>query len=529
MATTLIDNATIIDGTGSSRFHGAIEIDGNRIKNVWRGQPDGRNAAQADQRIDAQGYVLAPGFIDLHSHADFTIHGGPAAETQLVQGVTTALVGNCGSSPFPIDSIAQIKRDKSHFDPEFIGDWVDAAGYVQATDEVHPGINLVLQLGLSSLRHFVVGDEERAATDAEILEMQQEIRRAAEAGVRGFSSGLIYAPGSFASKEEMIALVSTAAECGLLYSTHMRNESGKLLEAVAEAIDTAERAGARLEISHLKAMGPENHGKPRDALQLVEEARDRNVDVTVDVYPYTASSTTLTSRLPSFALDGGKAGLLAQLADEESRAAIASGLRARFGRDVDPDGVLIASLAPAAGDRDYISSIGLSLTQIGANEGCSAEEAAMRVLEAHQAGVAIVNHAMADSDVEFILKHPLVAVASDGWKMKRQGDGRPHPRSFGTFVRVLGHYSRDLGIISLETAVKKMTLQPAERIGLSDRGQIRPGNIADLVLFDPERVTDTSTFDDPWQLAVGIDRVWIAGKEAVVDGKITGERHGRIL
>lgn len=530
----LIKNALIVDGTGAAPFRGSVGIRNGSIEALASdrsSEPTGNrpDEASAQEVVDAAGHVLAPGFIDLHSHADFTIQGSPAAVTQLAQGVTTALTGNCGASPYPARSLESVERDHAHLDPAFRGEWQDAAGFIACTQKTQPGINIATQIGLSSLRSHVVGDQDRPATPAELDRMKDEIRLAAGQGARGFSSGLIYAPGSYAVADEIAELAATAAENGLLYSTHMRNEAGDLLEAVSEALTTAERSGARLEISHLKAMGPENHGKTRQALQLIDDARDRGVDVTADVYPYTASSTTLTSRLTSDAMDGGKPALLEKLANSEQRRVIAAALASRFGRDIDPGGVIIADVGGATSQRDMSWTVGRSLTEIADEEGCSEEEAALRVLECHGASVAIVNRAMSEQDVQEVLRHSHVSVASDGWTMSTTGSGQPHPRSFGTFARVLGHYVRDVGLLSVEEAVRKMTSLPASRLGLKDRGLIRTGMVADLCLFDPATVRDNATFESPWQLASGVSHVLVNGKFAWRDGAVSEQRHGQVL
>ncbi len=527
MRDLILDNALVVDGTGSPPFRGGLAVTDGRISEVWH--TGGPAPTEARERLDVDGEAVAPGFIDLHSHADFSIQGGPTAETQLRQGVTTALTGNCGSSTFPTTSVARVARDQAHLDASFHGDWHDLAGFREATLRARPGFNLALQVGLSTLRRHVVGPDDRPATPDELRAMCDGIRLAAEQGARGFSSGLIYAPGSYSSRAEMETLVGAAAECGLLYSTHMRNESGAVLEAVEDAIGTAEAAGARLEISHLKAMGPENHGLPRRALALIDEARARGVDVTADVYPYTASSTTLTSRLPGWALSGGKPALLERLADPSTRREIAEALRARFGRDVDPDGVVIADLAAPTGEPDYRWAVGQSLVAIGRREDCPPEEAAMRVLAAHGASAAIVNHAMAEKDVRLVLQHPHVSVASDGWTMQASGRGTPHPRSFGTFARVLGRYVREERVLRLEEAVRKMTSLPAARLGLTDRGRIAVGQVADLAVFDPGTIAERATYEDPWQLATGVSAVLLAGGFAVRGGEVCPERLGTVL
>jgi N-acyl-D-amino-acid deacylase len=320
-------------------------------------------------------------------------------------------------------------------------------------------------------------------------------------------------------------LVRAANSAGLLYSTHMRNESSRLLDAVEEAIDTADRAPARLEISHLKAMGPANHGRVGEALALLDAARARGVDVAADVYPYTASSTALTSRLPAWALDGGAPALLHRLADKEDRARIADELRGRFGRDIDPEGVIIADL----GRGRYRDWIGKSIADIGRSEHTDPAEAALRVLECHDATVSIVNHAMSEQDVGTVLAHPYVSVASDGATLDLSGKGRPHPRSFGTFARVLGRYVRERGLLTLEEAVRKMTSLPASRIRIADRGVLRVGAAADIAVFDPATVTDNSTFDNPWQLAGGFSTVLVNGVPTLLNGQTTGRAGGQVL
>lgn len=534
MFDTLIVNAEIVDGTGKPRFNGEIGIIDGRIAHI-AGRSADANEADADgngrssRTIDAGGRIVAPGFIDLHSHADFSIQGAPAAETQLMQGITTSLVGNCGSSPFPARSLREVERDNQHLEAAFMGEWTDAEGYFSALDETRPGINIAIQVGLSAIRSYCLGPGDIRPKTADIRAMRREIAVAAEAGAFGFSSGLIYAPGSYAAPPEITELVTEAAHAGLLYSTHMRNETSSLLEAVEEAISTAERAGARLEISHLKAMGPENYGKPAAALGAIEAARARGVDVKADVYPYTASSTRLTSRLPSFAMDGGKEAMIERIADPNTRSRIATAVASRFGRDIDPAGVVIAALGPNTFGVDYSWAVGLELTEIGERDGCGAEEAAMRLLHAHDGSVAIVNHAMDPRDVEAVLAHPLVSVASDGWTLSAQGEGQPHPRSFGTFTRVLGYYVREQGLIPLEEAIRKMTSQPAERLRLGDRGVLSVGNIADVVIFDPDTVRDNASYDDPWQLSSGISTVLISGELAVSDGAVTNRRCGEVL
>lgn len=517
MIDLLITNALVVDGTGAPAQRGSIAVDDGKIVAV--GADPNLATAPAAVVVDAAGDVVAPGFIDLHSHADFSIQGAPAAQTQLMQGVTTVVAGNCGASPFPTRDLDFIRRAGAQFDAVFNGDWGDAQGYAAATSEHRPGVNVVLQLGHTALRAHVLGMATRPATAAELALLAGEIHLAAAQGVRGFTLGLVYAPGSFADARELQVLARAAAEAGLLYSTHMRNESDRLLDSVDEAIATAEAAGARLETSHLKAMGPANHGLPLIALERIESAHERGLDVAADVYPHTASSTTLTSRLPAFALDGGPAAMLERLRDRRERLRVTAGIAERFGRDMDPTGVRIAAVGPAVGE-DFSWSADLSLTELGERLDCSPEEAALRLLDGHDGAVAIINHAMSEADVEAVLAHPLVSVASDGV---------PHPRHFGTFARVLGEYVRECGLLTLEEAVRKMTSLSALRIGLDDRGTIAVGKVADLVRFDQEKITDRASYAQPRQLAFGVQDVWVGGRPAVAWGALTAGRHGQVL
>lgn len=496
MLDLLITGATVLDGTGAAPRRADV------------GVRDGRVAAPggpAAEVIDAAGLLVTPGFVDLHSHADFTVLGSPGAEACVRQGVTTLVTGNCGLSPFP-----------GHRDLD---------GFAREVDASRPAVNVAMLAGHGALRSAVLGEERRAATPAELDRMRGLLADAARQGAFGFSTGLIYAPGSFAGPGEITALAAEAAAHGLLYATHMRDEGDRLLDAVDEALATARAAGVRLQISHLKAMGPANHGKVADALARIDAAASAGLDVACDVYPYTASSTRLTSRLPDWANGGGPAALLARLRDTGARARILADLRPRVGRTFLPEGVILADLPPGR----YSGRVGASIAEIAAADGTEPAAAVLDVLAAHDAAVMIVNHAMAEADVEAVLRHPRSAVASDGWVLAAPGDGHPHPRNFGTFARVLGRYVRDRGLLDAAEAVRKMTALPASRLPLPDRGVLAPGRIADVVVLDPATVHDPATFADPWRYATGVRDVLVAGRPVLRDGVLTGERPGRVL
>jgi N-acyl-D-amino-acid deacylase len=518
MSDLVIAGGTVVDGTGGPGRAADVGITAGRVDAV------AAPGTLTGDRIDADGLVVCPGFIDLHSHADFSITGHPAADTAVTQGVTTLVTGNCGWSPFPVSELGTLRAASAFLEGELAWTWSDAAGYADAVDATRPAVNLALQVGHSALRLAVMGGAERAPEPGELERMGALLAEAAAHGVWGFSTGLIYAPGAYGDSAEVTALARVAAAHGLLYSTHMRNEADALLDAVREAVATARATGVRLEISHLKAMGRSNHGAVVDALRIIDEARADGVDVTCDVYPYTASSTTLTSRLPAWALDGGVGRLLERLTDGPTRERVASELRERMARDVDPEGVVIADLPPGP----FTGARGRSIADIARELGTDPAEAALRVLAGHRGAVSIVNHAMAAADVRTVLRHPAASVASDGWVLRPEGRGRPHPRSFGTFARVLGPYVRD-GDLSLAAAVHKMTGLPAGRLGMTDRGVLRPGAVADIAVLDPTTVTDRSTYDDPWQLSTGVQHVLVAGEQVLSHGGLTGARPGRVL
>jgi N-acyl-D-amino-acid deacylase len=514
----VILGGTIVDGTGAPPRQGNVGVDGDTISVISTEVLSGR------QIIDATGLIIAPGFIDLHSHADFTLADNPEAITQLAQGVTTLVGGNCGKSPFPL-------TERNRNEPSFVGTapsadvaWTDFSGYADAVSATKPGVNLAMQVGHGQVRSAVLGSEDRAPSDRELDEMLIHVRTAADQGVFGMSSGLIYPPGRFAARDEMVHLVTEAARHGLLYSTHIRNETDQIVTAVDEALDTAAAAGARLEISHLKSMGPSNVGLSRTALAHIDAATLRGVDATCDVYPYTASSTSLASRLPSWALDGGSAELAVRLADPHTRARIIDDLDERFGRDIDPAGIVLAEV----GAGKFHDQAGKSIVEIGTEIGLEPAAVVLDVLAAH-GDVVIVNHAIDEDDMRTVLASANTSVASDGWILTADGPGHPHPRSFGTFARVLGKYVREEHVLSLEDAVRKMTTLPAERVGIVDRARIAPGFRADIVVFNQETIADRSTYADPWQLAEGVHTVLVNGQVAWVDGTATTSRAGRVL
>lgn len=516
----VLRGGTVLDGTGSPGRTADVAITGGRIVEI--GRIDGRGTDE----WDVAGATVSPGFIDLHSHADFTVFGAPGAITQVSQGVTTLVTGNCGFSPFPV---VDEHRDEliSHrlIADSGAWDWRTAGEYADAVDALPLGVNLALQVGHGALRIGAMGLADRAPTPPELDRMRALLRECAADGVVGFSTGLIYAPGMFARTDELIALARETAAAGLLHSTHIRNESQHLPDAVDEALTIARESGVRLEISHLKSSGVANWGMVREAMATIEAARVAGLDVGTDQYPYTASATTLTAFIPGWAMDGGTPALQERLADAETSARLVAELTTLLGKKLWPERIVVAD----TGEGPYHDQVGRSVTDFGDSVGLGPAEALVELLRGQRGRVSIVNHTMDEDDVRHVMSHPLVAVASDGSALGCPGPGRVHPRSLGTFARVLGHYARDEKLLSLPEAVRTMTSLPATRLGWTDRGVIRAGTVADLTVFDPATITDRATFDDPWQLATGVHHTLLAGTAVLRDGEPTDAPAGRVV
>lgn len=516
----LIRGGIVIDGTGDEPRTADIAVRDGLLIGVDPGLP-----FTPDMVIDARRKVVCPGFIDVHSHADFTIAGHPAADTALSQGVTTLVTGNCGWSPFPRSGSFDPSERCAFFQPTLEWDYRDAASYAEGVDSAGPAVNIVLQIGHTALRAAVMGDVADPPSQGELHQMQGLLQEAAAQGVHGFSTGLVYAPGAHATATELRTLVRTAASCGLVYSTHVRDESDRLLDAVSEAIAIAAQCGARLQISHLKAMGRPNHGKAVKALRLIDDAYRQGLDVGCDVYPYTTSCTTLMSRLPAWALADGVDVLRDRLADADTRQRVTRDLQQRLRTSGGAERIVLASV----GDGDNSGQVGRSLAAIAAGQATTAEDVAIGLVLDHGHEALVLIDAMAEDDMTSVLRHPRACVASDGWIMNPKGDGLAHPRNFGSFSRVLARYVRQRSLLTLAEAVRKMSSLPAERIGLRDRGILRPGAVADVVVLDFEQVEDVATFDAPWQLATGVSDVVMSGRHIVRDGVRTGARVGRVL
>ena len=521
----LIRNARIIDGTGSAAYAADVGVAGDEIAAI------GKLEGDAAKTIDASGLVVTPGFIDLHTHSDMSFLLDNTAQSKVRQGVTLELAGNCGSS-FCAPLLGAAKelfdtRAGQYENAESLG-YADFGGYLDALQAAQPTLNVAVQVGHATLRSCVLGLDSRAPTGDELDRMKALAGECLDAGAMGFSTGLFYAPGNYARLDEVIEVADEAAKRGKLYSTHMRDEGNHsvgLFVAINEAIEVGRRTGVRVQISHVKCMGPSVWGRASDALALFERANGEGLDVAGDQYPYTAGSTGLTGALfPRWSLDGGRDATLAHMADATSRARLIEDMDVIYSKTGDPEGVVIARFTP---EPRYE---GMSMAEIAADVGLSPAEAALKMYE--QGDGQVIIHAMRDPDMETIAQHPLISVGSDGTSLSTEGvlsAGQPHPRSYGTNPRFLAQFVRERGLVSLEEAIRKMTTLPAQRLGLSRRGRIAPGFAADLVALDPDTVADTATFEAPHSYPVGIPHVAVNGALVIEDGEFTGATPGRVV
>jgi len=483
---TVIREAAVFDGSGASPITADVAIDGDRIAAV------GAVGGGARETIDGRGLALSPGFIDVHTHDDFAAVLYPHMDFKLCGGVTTCVVGNCGMGAAPFREASVLARA---FHPRAsLPEWRGYSGYFAHFDRAPAAVNIGVLIGHGTARMAAMGTEARAPDVKEMAAMKSIVAEGLEAGALGISTGLIYDPGRFAETDELVELATLMRGTGGLYATHMRDESTGLLASVREAIDIGERAGVPVQISHHKASGRSAWGLVRESLPLIEQAQARGLDVHADQYPYTAGSTVLSAAFRDGKFRGGIGTL-------------------------QPEEVVIASTA------HHPQWEGKSVVALAAEMDCTPEEAAARVL-AEEAGATVVLHVMNEDDVRTVMRHPSTMIGSDGIPTL---EGKPHPRLYGTFARVLGHYARDLGLFSLAEAVFRMTGFPAAKFGLKGRGVVKPGAYADLVLFDPKRIIDRGTFEDPHRRPDGIDAVFVNGVMSVRNAQPVNARAGRVL
>ncbi|MFQ6111598.1 MAG: amidohydrolase family protein, partial [Nitrospinota bacterium] len=506
----LFKNALICEGTGTPPFPGDLAVSGERIAAIGRLGP-----ASSRRVVNCGGLILAPGFIDVHSHSDFYLLINPLAESKVRQGVTTEVGGNCGYSPAPLAGETLEERQKSWGEVYGLSiDWRDFSGYFSRLSAEGISLNFALLVGHNTVRGSVMGGSGRPAREEELASMVREVEAGMAQGALGLSTGLVYPPACYASVEEFTELARAARRGGGVLATHIRSEGDGLLEALEEVLRVARAASIPLQISHLKTTGQRNWGKLEDAFELIEAAQGEGLDITCDRYPYTASNTSLSALLPKWAHDGGRRAELGRLRSPGERVQIKEALKALHPEPDYWERVRISHLATRANKELE----GLSLTEASSRQGKPVLDALLDLLLEEEERVEVMIFSMNEDNLERILQKPYVMVASDsGAKASygKLGEGFPHPRGFGTFPRVLGRYVREKGLLSLPEAIRKMTFEPARRFGLKGRGRICPGAYADLVLFDPETIMDEASYREPHRYPSGIELVMVNGRVTV--------------
>lgn len=501
----VIRGGTLFDGTGSEGRELDIAISGARIAEIAP-----RIASRGREEIDARGLAIAPGFIDIHSHGDGNLAEDPRVESVVRQGITTMIVGADGGS----------RASGSEGKP--------FSAYFTSIDRLAPGANVASMVGLGTIRGEVIGAGDRAATPAELARMTAMVDRSLEEGACGASSGLEYTPGAFASRDELVALCKPLARRRLPYATHMRNEDDRLIPAIDEAISVARGAGCALQISHLKTQGPRNWPKLDEAFTLIEAARTARTDVMFDRYPYLAYSTGLTSLFPVWSRDGGLDAFLARTDDSVAGAAVKLQTLAKVELIGGWDNVQVSGVG-AVEDRD---AEGKRLGSYASARGSDPYDLAVALIRRSRGDAGMLGYAMSEDNLERILSHRLGMICTDGGGFAVDGPtrrGSPHPRGAGSFARVLGRYVRERKTLSLASAIRKMTSLPASRVRLGDRGRLARGLAADVVVFDPQRVADTATFEAPFQYPAGIPVVVVNGVVTLRDGQRSSSGSGRAL
>jgi len=518
----LISGGVMYDGLGNPGTRTDVAVKGGRIAAI----APAINENTARVVIDAKGKAVAPGFIDPHTHTDIQLLANPKAESKIHQGVTTEIGGNCGGSVFP----RKIKEDGEEPDTRFGVEvtWTGADGFFARLEESGMALNYATLLGHGTVRNQVMGSYDCPPEADELLRMKEIVRTNLQAGVLGLSTGLIYTPGSFAETGELVELCREVAALNGVYATHMRDESDYLLEAIDEAVTIARESGVSLQISHFKTMYPRNWDKIDRMLTTVEQAKNAGMALLADRYPYSASSTGMRSFYPQWALEGKTDEFIARLKD----ISLDTQFREHF-----------KEWEAKAGSWDNVLISSVSLNENRHLEGANVLDAAKKagkepynfirdLMIDEKGSVSVVKFAMSEDNLKRVLAHPLVVVGSDGNALSPYGplsDGKPHPRSYGTFPRVLGKYVREEKVLTLPEAVMKMTSLTADKFSLAGRGRITEGSYADMVVFDPDTVIDKATFADPHRYPEGITHVIVNGSVVIDSGEHTGELPGKIL
>ncbi|MEX0974492.1 MAG: D-aminoacylase [Bacillota bacterium] len=539
----LVTNGNVIDGTGNPWYNADVLIENGRVSligasllsradQVARPELDltGKVSAGEIDVIDARGRYVTPGFIDIHSHSDLPLFVDGTAQSYVRQGVTTQVVGNCGGWSCPLHGEARVHAEREANRYGFKGTlpWTTVSEYMDVLQSQGVSMNVAVLVGHGSIRAAVSGFSDRPLTEDEMQGCEGYLAEAMEQGAVGMSTGLYYAPGSYATKEEIVRLCEIVRSYDGIHTSHIRDESDYnigLMAALDEVIDIGRQSGVKTEISHLKCLGPRMWGKSGEVLAKVEAARSEGLDVTADQYPYVASGSSITGALiPRWAQEGTHSDMVARLKDPAIRAKMKREVEQNLVRRGGADRLKMTIYLPDP------SMNGLSLADAASRMKMDPAEAALTLLE--ESDAPFVSFVMDENDVRMIMQAPWVMTGSDGWALADSGplgQGQPHPRSFGSFVRVLAKYALRDGVLRLEDAVRKMTSLPANRLGLTDRGLLKVGMRADVVVFNPKTINDEATFEDPKRYPSGIEQVIVNGVRVVVDGAHTGRKPGTVL
>ncbi|MFH1570106.1 MAG: D-aminoacylase [Gemmatimonadota bacterium] len=527
MLDLLIRGGTVIDGTGKPGFAADVGVAGGRVAAVQPGLE-----AEAARTIDAAGLCVTPGFIDPHTHSDVPLLVDPKAQSKIRQGVTTEVVGNCGSSPAPLVGQALEEAQRRCALLELEVTWRSFGEYLERLRGPGTAVNVVPLVGHNTVRGSVMGYGEGAPTAAQQAEMEEQVARAMEEGAAGLSTGLYYPPGYYAGLDEVVGLARVAQRHGGVYASHIRSESDGLIEAVEEAIEIGRQAEIRVQIAHLKASGYRNWHKVDALVETLEKGAAAGVALGCDQYPYAASSTWLAAILPYWAQAGGGRQIAARLSDPAARERLRQDYQTHRAEWDDRSGVRDWSDILISDCAARPEVLGLTVAEVAARDGKDPFDAALDLMVQAEAQVSCVWFSQSEEVVRRLMAHPLVVVGSDGSCLAAEGPlGRrqAHPRNYGTFVRVLGQYARQDRVLTLEEGVRKMTSETAARFGLSGRGVLEPGAWADVAVFDPQTVGDRATYRDPHQYAAGVPYVLVNGQVVVDGGRHTGALPGQVL
>jgi N-acyl-D-amino-acid deacylase len=512
----VIRNAKIIDGSGNPWYKADIGVADERIATIGRIE-DGSHV------IDAEGLAAAPGFIDTHSHSDLMLIAEPEAKQKTMQGITTEVVGQDGLGEAPIsdETLGDWRRYLAGLngDPDIEWSWRSFGEYLDALDKAETSTNVASLVGHGNLRLLAMGMENRAPTQTELSTMKRLLSESMEAGGFGLSTGLIYAPCVYADSDELTELCSVAARHGGIFVVHMRNEGDGLFDSIDEVAKIGRDAGIPVHVSHFKVSGSKNWGKAEEALARIKAHRRDGVELTVDQYPYIAGSTFLSSLLPISAHEGGAERMLARLRDPSERAQIRELIAESRGLDWGWHNILVTSVNTEKNKPHE----GLDLREIARRRGEDPVETLFNIVLEEENAVTMVSFNMSEEDVRTIMESPFQMACTDGIVL-----GKPHPRAYGSFPRILGRYVKE-GVIRLEDAVRKMTSLPAQTLDIRDRGILKPGMHADITIFDPDKVIDKATYQDPIQFPEGIEYVIVNGTVTVENGVHTGKRAGKVL